>query len=82
MLTALLFTQEKMFPYLNSSLFLSAHGGSRCHQSVLDCSVTPGEEDKGEGKVEKLTVPVPGDFHVVLAVKPPGIKLRLDKLKG
>ena len=40
--------------------------------------MTPGEEEEGEGEVEKLTVPVPSDFNVILAVKPPGIKLRLE----
>lgn len=70
--------RQKRSPHLNSSLLLGALGRSRRHQLVLDRSVTPGEEEEGEGKVEKLTVPVPSDFNVILAVKPPGIKLRLE----
>lgn len=68
-------------PYLHSSLFLGALRGSRGHEPALDRPVAPGEVEEGEGEAEKLSIPVPSRLHIVLAIKPSGIKLKWDEGK-
>lgn len=62
-------------PHLHSSLFLGALRRSWGHEPTLDRPVAPGEVEEGEGKVEKLSIPVPSGLHIVLAIEPSGIKL-------
>lgn len=62
-------------PHLHSSLFFGALRGSWGHEPTLDRPVAPGEVEEGEGEVEKLSIPVPSGLHIVLAIKPSGIKL-------
>lgn len=43
--------------------------------------MAPGEVEEGEGEVEKLSIPVASGLHIVLAIKPPGIKLKWNEYK-
>ena len=68
-------------PHLHASLFLGALRGSWGHEPALDRPVAPGEVEEGEGEVEKLSIPVASGLHIVLAIKPPGIKLKWNEYK-
>lgn len=74
--------QQSTLPsHLHSSLFLGALRGSRGHEPALDRPVAPGEVEEGEGEAKKLSIPVPSGLHIVLAIKPSGIKLKWDGSK-